>query len=482
MLLPLETIAIILYLASITTEPAKVSLPETVLYILGTALCCIILVSIETFILLKRRSLYTKTSKLLCSAFNSFNKILGCGATILLFETTSSFNLYHDLFPQLSTSYTMQNITGMLIYIFITICTWIPWFYIHRRLTPGIWTQRSYLLFKFRYTFFIIGIWLPGILLSEYIDSENSLIKGSDIQIYSSILFGIIVWIFPVFLRKFWGCKELKKGELRDNIESLASKAGVKVKRICLWSLGGRSIPNAAMVGFLPPFQYLFISHGLVNKLTEEEVLGVVAHELGHLKKRHILFYLLMSISLLSAVEPIIYETLHNRIYTIVALVGFFFLYIRFGFAWFSRRFEREADLFSAELIKDYRPLCRGLERIGISCGNIRNDSSWHHYGISERVRFLEDSFYNPAIARSFKTGLLLTKSVAVSIFILLLTYTFYIRTNTADNYSKTHTSHKTSIMTDSELKRNWLEIEAILPDEDFSHRADTNQKSNIKE
>ncbi len=463
MLIPFETIAIILYLASITDDPSSINFPNSLLVISAAAISCFVIVMLEVIILLKRNHLYTKQNRLIIKLCNSFNKILSCGITLFLLDKYHIYNLYEDISPSLIGNYSLQNATGMAIYIVITLFTWLPWYYIHKRTNSGLWTYPSYLIFKFRYTFFILGIWLPGILITSYINSENSIISENDVELYTSILFIVVAWIFPVFLRKFWGCTKLEDKELIEKIQALANNAGVKIRGIYLWSLGGKSIPNAAMVGFLPPFQYLFISHGLINKLNEDEVLGVVGHELGHLKKRHILFYLLMSITLLGTLEPVIFAVLNNRIYTIVCLVGVFFLYIRFIFGWFSRRFEREADLYSAELLKDFRPLSRGLERIGLACGNIRNEASWHHYGIAERVWFLEETYYNIKTKKRFKKNLIALRMISIMIFVFLLCTTIYVKTSAKDSSILSNSKTNINYINTKETKNNWLEINAIL-------------------
>ena len=464
MLIPFEIIAVILYLASISDQTAAPeSFSEALLPVIIATGLCLFLVTLQTVILLKRDRFYTKRNRQFIWLCNSGNKILSCAATIFILQKYNLYNLFSLFLPAYAGNYILQNITGMLIFIEITLVTWIPWYYVHRRSSPGIWTFRSYLVHKFRYTFFILGIWLPGILLSEYLESADSIISSTQLGIFSTLFFLLIAWIFPLFLRKFWGCTPLQDTQLRRKIIQLTEKSGVRLKGIYLWSLGGKSVPNAAMVGFFPPFQYLFISHGLLNRLPEEEVLGVVAHELGHLKKHHILFYLLMSITILSTLEPFIFAIFRNSIYTIVCMVGIFFLYIRFIFAWFSRRFEREADLFSAELLKDFRPLSRGLERIGLACGNIRNEASWHHYGIAERVWFLQESYYNGVFRKNFKQRIKYLRLAAILLFCFMLGNTAYsFLTSTEPPAVRTHQYTRVK----SDLRKNmhnWQEINAIL-------------------
>ncbi len=466
MLIPFETIAIILYLASITQSPTLPDPAVSLLAILIGAIICLLLVQLEVLALKRRRSLFSAPSRKLIKICEIANKALGCGITIALLDIFQVYNLYSYILPGLSGNYILQNITGMLIYIFITLFLWLPWYQIHQRTASGSWSYRSYFLHKFRYSFFILGIWLPGILLTEYLNSKANPLSPGELELYTTLLFIVVSWLFPIFLRKFWGCTKLEDQQLITQITRITTRAGVKVNGIYLWSLGGKSIPNAAMVGFLPPFQYLFLSHGLINRLEEEEILGVVGHELGHLKQKHILFYLLMSISLITTIEPFVYLFLQNSIHTIIALIGLFFLYIRFIFAWFSRRFEREADLFSAELLGDYRPLSRGLERIGLACGNIRNEKSWHHYGIAERVWFLQSSFYDTACKERFKQGVKLLRRVAVILFLFLLTATVYLRLHYFTQSTNPTPKLDKSIETEQEQQERWLQLRSIFQDD----------------
>ena len=462
MLIPIEAIAVILYLANFSIIESIFSLNKTIQAILLTILFCMLFSALQTFIILLRGKLYTHKTRQIIKICSTSNKIISTISTLALFENTHAENIYQFFLPKLQSYYILSNISGMLIFILITAATWLPWYYIHNKTNPSNWSLPAYMLHKFRYTFFILGLWLPGLLITEYFSNNPTILQNPNLGIYSMLFLLLIAWIFPFFLKKFWGCKDLKNNELKEEIDKLTEKANVNIKQICSWRLGGNSIPNAAMVGFLPPFRYLFISTGLLKKVDKEEILGIIGHEIGHLKKQHILFYLYMSISLLSTIEPLIYNYINNHITAILVIISFFAFYIRFIFGWFSRRFEREADLFSAELLNDHRPLSRGLEELGIICGNIRNDSSWHHYGIAERVLFLRKSAENTQYKNSFKRNLFMIKTASIIVFSLLLYYSFIIPVNTE--------KRKYSIVQISAQKQtdttHWLRVSKIIPDD----------------
>ncbi len=75
-------------------------------------------------------------------------------------------------------------------------------------------------------------------------------------------------------------------------------------------------------------------------------------------------------------------------------------LLFRFVFAWFMRNFERQADLYSMQVIGSAKPLIATFELIGRVTGT-RDDKSWHHYGLGERIAFLERADREPQLLHS---------------------------------------------------------------------------------
>ena len=71
-------------------------------------------------------------------------------------------------------------------------------------------------------------------------------------------------------------------------------------------------------------------------------------------------------------------------------------LYFRFLLGYFIRNFERQADLYVFKAQKTAFPLIRSFEKIAAMSGNIRHKKNWHHFGIGERIAFLEKCENNP--------------------------------------------------------------------------------------
>jgi len=121
--------------------------------------------------------------------------------------------------------------------------------------------------------------------------------------------FWFIVWmaitVFMVFMTLFYSDiivplfnkqKPLEPGELREAIESYASRTGFKLKNIFVIDGSKRSQKaNAYFTGFGPK-KRIVLYDTLIKDLSTEEIVAVLAHETGHYKKKHVLYSLLSSI------------------------------------------------------------------------------------------------------------------------------------------------------------------------------------------
>lgn len=131
------------------------------------------------------------------------------------------------------------------------------------------------------------------------------------ISIYqaSSTYFWLIAWsvvtIFGLFMSLFYSelivplfnkQTPLPEGELRTEIEKFAHKTEFKLKNIYIIDGSKRSTKaNAYFTGFGPK-KRIVLYDTLMDKLSTEEIIAVLSHEIGHYKHNHTLKNLLVSI------------------------------------------------------------------------------------------------------------------------------------------------------------------------------------------
>ncbi|MHB8902824.1 MAG: M48 family metalloprotease, partial [Thermoguttaceae bacterium] len=198
-----------------------------------------------------------------------------------------------------------------------------------------------------------VALWLPAALAGAW-----------SVAIYAAPIL-LLVAFFPVFLRRLWKTRPLEPCELRDRLTALSARAGLKIREILVWETRG-SVVNAAVSGWLPGCRYVFLTDGLIARLTGEEIEAVFGHELGHIRRRHLLLRGLVMVAPLSLLMGLELawpdsarwmEAIANRfnaaaqmplaVGTLVVLSS----YAYFVFGGFCRILEKEADLYGCSML-----------------------------------------------------------------------------------------------------------------------------------
>ena len=98
--------------------------------------------------------------------------------------------------------------------------------------------------------------------------------------------------IVPIFNK----LKPLDDGELRQKIENYSKEVGYLLKNIYVIDGSKRSTKANAFFSGLGPRKTIALYDTLIEKHTDDELVAVLAHEVGHFKKKHIFSGLIMSI------------------------------------------------------------------------------------------------------------------------------------------------------------------------------------------
>jgi STE24 endopeptidase len=160
----------------------------------------------------------------------------------------------------------------------------------------------------------------------------------------------------PLAMRFVWHTIRLPAGELRDRLEAMCRRYSVRVSDILVWRTHGTMI-NGAVLGLTPAYRYVLLTDALLDSLPDEEVEAVMAHEVAHVRHRHIIWLALVMAGAITAaawageyalraagIAP--GEELPESLALGVAGVSFAAAITLFGIV--SRRFEWQADAFAA--------------------------------------------------------------------------------------------------------------------------------------
>jgi len=216
--------------------------------------------------------------------------------------------------------------------------------------------------------------------------------------------------LYPKFIAPFFNKFEPVKDEhLAVSIRELMESNGFRVKNIFQMNAGLRSRHTNAYFTGLGKTRQIVLFDTLIEAHPQEEILAILAHEVGHLRRKHILKQLLLFEVLLFAGFyttslllgwPLLYSTFGfsgAQAYAGLFVIGVFWqkagFFLQPVFVGLSRRFEREADAFAAHVMEDPQPLATALKRT--AADNLSNLSPhplyvWFNYSHPPLVERIE--------------------------------------------------------------------------------------------
>tara|TARA_R110000787_G_scaffold41071_15_gene101633 strand:+ start:4959 stop:6191 length:1233 start_codon:yes stop_codon:yes gene_type:complete len=181
--------------------------------------------------------------------------------------------------------------------------------------------------------------------------------------------------IVPLFNKQ----TPLDEGTLKTKIEDYAKKVGFTLDKIFVIDGSKRSTKANAYFSGFGSEKRVTLYDTLINDLEEDEIVAVLAHEVGHYKRKHIVFNLIASILtmgftfwLLSLFvgSPILSEALNVTIPSFhIGLIAFGILYSPISeltglvMNFISRKFEYQADDYAKNTFKA-APLISGLKKL----------------------------------------------------------------------------------------------------------------------
>lgn len=195
------------------------------------------------------------------------------------------------------------------------------------------------------------------------------------IYLLTKEMFWIYAWIaitaFMIFINMFSSTlivplfnkqTPLEDGPLKDSIQSLCDKVGFQLKNVFVMDGSKRSTKSNAYFTGIGSKKRIVLYDTLINDLTNEEIVAVLAHEIGHNKKKHVLIGTLLGIILtgitlyvfsLFTVNPMLSWALGAKVHSIhMVILAFGIIYspistvVGIALNLLSRSNEYQADQF----------------------------------------------------------------------------------------------------------------------------------------
>jgi STE24 endopeptidase len=275
--------------------------------------------------------------------------------------------------------------------------------------TPSLWI--SDLLKNFLISLFLLGLLLGSFLaLMHYAEKTWWLWAW---MVFASFQL-LMLWLYPIVIAPLFNKYEpVRDDALKEAIVAMMAKAGLKTEGVYQVDEGRRSRHTNAYFTGIGKTKRIVLYDTLLNSHGHDEILAILAHEIGHWKKNHVLMQLAFMEATSLAVFYILYRILDWPLpYQTfgfaqpLAYVGLLLLAAVFGpFTFFLtplgttvlRKFERDADHYSYMLTGSTQPLQTALKRLAKdNLANLHPHPfyAWFYYShppLTERIMHLQN-------------------------------------------------------------------------------------------
>ncbi|MBN2714512.1 MAG: M48 family metallopeptidase [Deltaproteobacteria bacterium] len=259
----------------------------------------------------------------------------------------------------------------------------------------------------------LIGAMLGGVLLAVVLYIMDSTAYWWIVAYGVVLVFQLLMmWIYPIVIMPVFNKFEQVEGELADAVAALAAEVKFPLKGVVSMDGSKRSAhSNAFIIGFKGA-RRIVLYDTLIEKLTTSQLVGVLAHELGHYRLGHITKRLVTAAVVGAGVFALMYWlSLQPQFYTglgfaqaspYAALIVFSLLFSEMTFPFgfisrvLSRRDEYAADRFAVNAVKNATDLKEAL--VTLTKQNLSSPGShkWYrsyynsHPSLRERLRAID--------------------------------------------------------------------------------------------
>ncbi len=354
----------------------------------------------------------------------------------------------------------LENVVGLAAFFILLSIIWLRARPFYQKLFHHQYSSLEFVVLNIKLNLPIV---LPWLILSFVFDVLALVpIKGMREWLLSPwgdlLLFVIFVCLltvlFPPLVKYLWNCRPIPPGPDLERINSFCREQKFHTE-ILYWPLFEGQAVTAGIMGIIPRFRYLLVTPALLEALGDEELDSVLAHEIGHVRKKHLVLYVLLFLgfSILSGAlaAPLPHLILASDVYykllqwtnfsaetllgilSAIPLLALLLVYFRFVFGFFIRNFERQADTFVFYAQNSGKPLIRSFEKIALLTGTKKAEKNWHHFGIGERIGFLEQGEADRTVIKQHD------RKVAFSLvlyFVMIALLTFLVQKVDLENMS----------------------------------------------
>jgi Zn-dependent protease with chaperone function len=350
---------------------------------------------------------------------------------ILLFATDIyffSFKQWLLAVPGLSALSVVQGFLAVALFIFYLSTIWYFSWPTYRALFRVNVARRGFVLSNIRFNlpvlfpWFVLTLGYDLLSFTPWASSSAFLNSLYGQMLFFAVFLSLLVLVMPKFIQYWWGCKPIEGSEKGRHLAAFLEQNNFRYRRLLDWPIFEGRMMTAGIMGIVPRYRYILVTDALMGALSADELESVLAHEMGHARYFHLLFYVLFFVGFMvisfglsdvyiylayvwSPLADIISEddarsmTLFYLSVAIPMLLTLL-IYFRYIMGFFMRHFERQADLYAATVMGTPAFIVSALEKIAYLSGKSRDMPNWHHFSIGQRVACLMKTLKVPGLAK----------------------------------------------------------------------------------
>jgi STE24 endopeptidase len=339
---------------------------------------------------------------------------------LLVFLFGGLLNMYNAWIVSLNLSFIMSGLLFFLLLSYVNTLISVPFglydtFKIEKKYGFNTMTGRLWLID------FLKSLGLSTVLTGVLVSAGLWLVQSSPehwwmwVWCFFLIFSLFIMYISPYVIEPLFN-KFTPVGEegLEERIRAILQKVGIKVKRVFKMDASKRSRHTNAYFSGIGRVKRIILYDTLLEKMSHDEILAVLAHEAGHWKKKHVL-KMIIAVEIISFVALYLsfivlrtdfladlFRIRNATFFAKMVVLGFIGSILSFPFtplgSYISRRFERESDIFACRLTENPEAMVSAL--IELSKDNLSNLHPhpayaafyYSHPPVVQRIRYIRKS------------------------------------------------------------------------------------------
>ncbi|MDC3425598.1 M48 family metallopeptidase [Aquibacillus sp. 3ASR75-11] len=284
----------------------------------------------------------------------------------------------------------------LLTYTLVKLPFDLVWFWITRQegisnQPIGDWTYELGLDFLLMWLVFTVGLIITRVVIKKFAKAWWLILWLIALPIAIFVAYIQPIWIDPLY-EDF---EPLEESALRDKIETLTEEVGIEDATLLQVNMSAKTSTYNAYVAGIMGSARIVLWDTTIKGMTDEEILFILAHEIGHYVKKHVYFgvagYIILSF-VLFFLTAVIYERIWGRrvhtktfrskhdlraIPTLLLILSILLMLTQPISLYVSRQMERSADTYAIENTKELEPGISAYKKMALQSKSDISPSIW---------------------------------------------------------------------------------------------------------